>query len=228
MNQTTFAVHKEPLGSELGARAATYLLFARLFHAAPSADLLREIVHRRLLTLAEQPREDPGGCDPAEDPRWPLQEEAIAVEYARVFAVPGEQAVRPYESVYCDTLTVDTSTACSAYFEGGPSIEGLPGFIGGPSATAVREAYRRAGFDLDPATHELPDHLATELEFMGRLLECGELQQAQAFFTGHLNRWVFRVLDAIKHRTASRFYRAVADALAGFLQHEREVLLARA
>lgn len=172
------------------ARAAAYLLFARLFREAPSVSLDQ------------------------------------AVEYARLFAVPGEQAVRPYESVYCDMLTIDSSTACSAYFESEPQIGGLAGFLHGPSASAVREAYRQAGFELDPTIHELPDHLAIELEFMGRLLERGDVEQAETFFTEHLGRWVFRCLEEIKQKTHSGFYRAVTDTLMSFLQREQGALLA--
>lgn len=40
---------------------------------------------------------------------------------------------------------------------------------------------RVARNELDPATHELPDHLAIELEFLGRLIEHGELGEARAF-----------------------------------------------
>ena len=63
------------------------------------------------------------------DISWPRHAEAIAVEYARLFAVPGEQAVWPYESVYCDTLRIDTSTACSPYFAFEPQPAGLTGFL---------------------------------------------------------------------------------------------------
>jgi TorA maturation chaperone TorD len=192
-----------------------YLLFARLLREAPSASLLQEVVQQRLLTLAEQwdagQDVDTHPLDPAEDPGWPEQVDAIAIEYAHVFAVPGERSVTPYESFYCDSLVIDTSTACSAYFEAEPQPSGLPGFLSGPSSAAVRQAYRRAGLELDPASHELPDHLAIELEFMGRLLERCEDEQAKAFFSEHLGRWVFRCLEDIT-RSSAGFYRAVAEA----------------
>ena len=207
---------EQPLaGTDLSVRAALYGLFARLLRGAPSESLLRDVVQGNLLTVAEQ-----GAQHPVEDGQWPEQAEAIAVDYARLFAVPGEQAVQPYESVYCDTLTIDTSTACSPYFEPEPHPGGLTGFLYGPSAIAVREVYRRAGFELDAASHELPDHLAIELEFMGRLLERGDCEQAKVFFSEHLGRWVFRCLEDIAQRTTSGFYRAVARALATALHVE--------
>jgi TorA maturation chaperone TorD len=212
------------------ACAAFYFLFARLFREPPSEELLRLIVDDRLLTIAERWGDSQRHCradallDLAEDPAWPAHAEEIAVEYARLFAVPGDQAVRPYESVYCDTLAIDTTTACSPYFDPEPIVGGLTGFLHGPSANAVRDAYQHAGFSVEPGCHELPDHLAIELEFMGRLLERGEVDQANTFFTNHLGRWAFRCLNDIKQEASAGFYRAAADALAVFLHREREVL----
>lgn len=223
--------HQQSVDTLVRARAAAYLMFARLFREAPSEALLKEIVQRNLFTATEQW----GGSlkcaghplDPAKDTRWLEQGESIAVEYARLFAVPGRQAVQPYESVYCDTLTIDTSINCSPYFSSEPPPDGLAGFLHGTSAISVRDAYRQSGFDLDPSICGLPDHLGIELEFMSLLLERGTLDQAAAFFRAHPGRWVFRCLDEIKQKTdAAEFYRTVVDALAKFLLCEREALLA--
>jgi len=205
-------------------RAACYLLFAQLFREAPRLELLGAIVQHNLLTLAEQWGEGSDSLDRAEDPRWPRQAEAIAVEYARLFAVPGEQSVQPYESVYCDTLTIDTSTACAAYFGSQRPLVGLRGFIGGPSASALARAYAEARFELDPAAHELPDHLSIELEFMGRLLERGDADDAKTFFQEHLGRWVVRCLEDVKRDVPVGFYRTAADTLTTFLQYEQQLL----
>jgi len=209
-------------------RAACYLLFAQLFREAPRLELLGAIVQHNLLTLAEQWGEGSDSLDRAEDPRWPRQAEAIAVEYARLFAVPGERGVHLYESAYCDTLSIDTSTTCSAYFGDQRPLVGLPGFIGGPSASALARAYAEAGFELDPTAHEMPDHLSIELEFIGRLLERGDADDAKVFFQEHLGRWAFRCLEDIQRNTGSGFYRVLADTLATFLRHEQEVLTAKA
>lgn len=185
-----------------GETAQIYLAFAQLFREAPGKELLEAI----------------GGAE------WATQADVIAVEFASLFLVPGEQRLTPYESAYCDTLTIDGSTGCSAYFASEPSIEGLKGFIGGPSANAVREAYAKAGFELNQDTHELPDHIAVELEFIGRLLARGSLDEAKDFFTEHLGRWVFRVLEDVAQKTRSGFYQAVADWLSTFLRLERSYL----
>lgn len=203
-------------------RAAGYLLWARLFREPPTPKLLEAIVEQRMLSRIVGAQ---GAGHLLEDPRWPTQAEAIAVEYARLFAVPGEQAVHPYESAYCDTLSIDTSTACSAYFGDQRPIVGLAGFIGGSSASAVARAYAEAGFELNPAAHELPDHISIELEFMGRLLERGEVDQANTFFTDHLGRWVFRCLDEMRQKACSGFYRVVTESLRNFVHREQALLI---
>ena len=126
-----------------------------------------------------------------------------------------------------DTLRIDASTACSPYFEPEPKVSGLTGFLHGPSTGAVREAYRRAGFELGPATHELPDHLAHELEFMGRLLERGDGDHARVFFSEHLGRWALRCLADVKQQAHLAFYRPVADSLTVFLRREQGRLTAQ-
>jgi TorA maturation chaperone TorD len=181
-------------------RSERYFFFARVFREAPTSGFLQEIA-------------------------WSQEAELLAVEFARLFAVPGESSVRPYESVYCDALTIDASTACSPYFEPDTPVEGLTGFLHGPSAVAVGEAYRQAGFELDPSVHELPDHLAVELEFMGRLLEQGAVSKAKDFFSEHLGRWAFRCLGEIKKKSNSDFYRLVACQMADFLKQEQALFL---
>ncbi len=186
------------MSPRLEERAEIYLLFASLFREAPRSDLLRGM----------------GQGD------WAAHADEIAVEFAGLFLVPGEQAVRPYESAWCDTLTIDSSTACSSYFADEAPVGELRGFIGGPSCAAVREAYGQAGFELNPAFHDLPDHLSAELEFLGRLREADRPAQAGQFFTEHLGRWAFRFLKRLQEQPASPFYRTAARALEQFLHEE--------
>jgi TorA maturation chaperone TorD len=199
-----FSTTAESTDLDLAARSAAYVVFARLFREAPTPGFLQWLKEHGVLVDVDGA---PGTSDA----------EAIAIEYARLFAVPGEQSVQPYESVYRDTLTIDASTACSAYFSPEPPPSGLPGFLYGPSAVAVRDVYARAGFEVDPATHQLPDHLSVELEFLGHLLQRGDLEDATAFFRTHLGRWVFRCMEEITQKTPSGFYGVVAEALSVFL-----------
>ncbi len=197
-----------------------YFLFARLFREAPTQDLLRAIVDHTLLTSARDFLEEgaAGEREVLEDPAWIRGEEKIAIEFASPFLVPGENLIPSYESCYCDALTIDTSTACSPYFE--PEAfpqEGLKGFLCGPSAPSVQKAYETSGLELDPSFHDLSDHVAVELEFMGRLLASGENDQADRFFREHLGRWIGPLLDRMVQQSTSGFYRAVAQSLRGYL-----------
>ena len=88
-----------------------YFLFARLFREAPLQELLRAIVDHNLLTAARDFLKE-GVTEKGEileDPVWLEKNEAIALEFASLFLVPGENLISPYESCYCDTLTIDTS-----------------------------------------------------------------------------------------------------------------------
>ena len=169
-----------------------YFLFASLFREAPTVNLLQAI---------------------AKD----FSREEVAVEFASLFLVPGEGMIPSYESFYCDTLTIDTSTACSAYFEPEVSPQGLKGFLCGPSTRSVQKAYEAFGFELGPSFHDLPDHVSVELEFMGRLLGSGKEEEADRFFREHLGRWIGLFLDKVAMQQVSSFYRSVAPSLKEFL-----------
>ncbi|OIO38819.1 MAG: hypothetical protein AUJ71_02140 [Candidatus Omnitrophica bacterium CG1_02_49_16] len=181
----------------LEEKTGVYYLFSRLFREAPGIGLVNEILGRS------------GGTDKTEE---------VAVEYTSLFVVPGECAISPYESFYRDSLTVDTSTADSPYFQAGCRLEGMKGFLYGVSAVAVEKTYRENGFAVDPRFHDLPDHIACELEFAGRLYEEGKEDAARAFIRSHLSRWVFLFLAELEKQERSIFYRRVAESLKSFLR----------
>jgi len=183
-------------------RGETYLLFARFFREAPSRDFLRTLVKEGIL----------------EDPQWIEKSDEIATEFVSLFLVAGEEMIPLYESCYCDTLTIDTSTACSPYFAPEPFPEGgYRGFLCGPSSVRVQKAYQAFGFELDPSFHDLPDHISVELEFMGKLYGLEKREYAQQFFQEHLGRWIGLFLDRLMAQQVSGFYRIVALSLKEFL-----------
>lgn len=186
---------------ELEEKASVYFLFSRLFREPPGPCLLKEIVEEKLLT------------------------EEIAVEHTTLFVVAGECYIPPYESYYCDTLSIDTSTACSPYFQQDPFPERMKGFIGGPSAATVRKFYEENGFILSHTFHDLPDHIACELELMGRFYQEGKVDQAHEFFQNHLGRWVFTFLEELEKQKRSLFYQKVAVSLKQFLKQETSEFL---
>ena len=203
--------------------AGIYFLYAYLFHQAPHRNLLLTIINERLLTKSRDFRSQCVGSFDAilEDPQWLHQEEKTAVEFASLFVIPGCEIIVPYESYYCDTLTIDYATACSAYFQSQAGSVSLKGFLGGCAAQSVRNRYKESGFEIDPAFFDLPDHVSAELEFMGKLYALGDCAQAENFYCEHLGRWIHLFLNKILQQTGSYFYRAVAESLKGFLREEK-------
>lgn len=183
-------------------KAGTYLLFSRLFREAPDCSLLNKIESF------------------FEETELAGKAEGIAVEYASLFVVPGDSSISPYESYYCDPLTIDASTADSPYFQPQCMPSGMKGFIYGSSARAVEKAYQEGGFELDPNFHDLPDHIACELEFAGRLYERGKIDSVEAFLKNHLGRWIFSFLGELEKQDRSHFYQKVALSLKLFLKRE--------
>ena len=134
-------------------------------------------------------------------------DEALKVEYARLFVGPFELIAPPYGSVY---------------LEKGRRLMG-------DSTLAVQKMYEE--FDLSLAVKEVPDHIALELEFMHYLYMCeadaaaraqsGEVARFAAARAGFMDRflgpWVPNFCKDIKKGTDNRFYSLLADSLAGFV-----------
>lgn len=125
----------------------------------------------------------------------PVDRTALEREYTRLFVGPGDHPCPPYESVYRDA---------EADQELGPVM--------GASTRAVEQWYREHGLVLDDATGELPDHVATELEFVGHLHDTADPGTAEQFLDEHPRQWLGRFLDRVETATQSSFYRELAAA----------------
>lgn len=155
-------------------------------------------------------------------PAWslpPRDPRGASPEYHRLFVGPGTVAVPPFESVYR---------------EGGRVM--------GETTLDVQRRYSDAGFVLDPALNNLPDHAAAELAFMAVLADqeaeaweaederdaLAWLQREAAFLDDHLSRWLPAFCDRLLRSTEEPYYRALAVALRQFvaLDHEHVRLLA--
>lgn len=109
-------------------------------------------------------------------------------EYTDLFVAPRPR-VYPYESMY----------------------RGQPPRVMGDSTLDVVRHYRRAGFPIPPGWHDLPDHVALELAFMGVLAENEAARWdegadsearamahvARAFAEDHLLRWLPEFCEAV-------------------------------
>ncbi len=142
--------------------------------------------------------------------------ETLRVEHTRLFinAVPHVLAP-PYASAYDE--------------------DGL--LMGEPAAAALR-AYRRAGLTLSAEKRELPDHLATELEFMfflssqelaaresGNLAQARSLrEQQQRFLAEQLLPWVPTWRKKVEPADRTRLYKALAHLTENWLQSDSKYL----
>lgn len=129
--------------------------------------------------------------------------EALAVEYARLFLLPGT-LLHPYESV-----------------------QRGEGQLWGDLTVKVQQAYHDAGFTLASEVHQIPDHLALELEFMAHLAsqeawrwtagareDVEALKKRQkAFMRDHLGTWAVTFAHTLRAETNQQYFRFLADLL---------------
>jgi len=136
----------------------------------------------------------------------------LLVDYTRLFLGPIEAPARPYGSVW---------------------LEARQGLMQ-DSTVAVLDLYADGGFEIDEAFHDLPDHVAAELEFMYLLLfrqaealrNCDVPSQARhaqlqrRLLDEHLGRWVAPFAAAIDAAAQSAFYRELAGLTEAFVRRE--------
>ncbi|MDP3759236.1 MAG: molecular chaperone TorD family protein [Ramlibacter sp.] len=136
--------------------------------------------------------------------------ETLLVDYTRLFLGPIEPLARPNGSFWLggETRLMQDSTM------------------------AVQALYQKVGFDIDEAFHELPDHVAVELEFLYlTLFRRHEAQRAgdadglrdltrlqRRFLAQHLGAWIVPFTQAVKDGAQTAFYRDVAVLTERFVQ----------
>lgn len=128
--------------------------------------------------------------------------DALLVDYARLFLGPVSPHAAPYGSAWLQP--------------GGALMQ--------ESTEAVRALYREGGFDVDDALHDLPDHVAVELEFLYALefsLERARRENDVAereriedlrrrFLAVHLGAWIEPFVARVESGAQSVFYRELA------------------
>ena len=147
----------------------------------------------------------------------------LAVEHARLFSGPGHPAVMCYASQYLDGE--------------GDSGGRAGGRLNGAAAAYAAAAYQAQGVTTVPQPRELPDYMATELEFLFHLCRREEdawvhddddtalgLRRAlDCFLREHAVRWLPEFAAAVSAATAVELYRALADLLVAHLSAESGV-----
>jgi TorA maturation chaperone TorD len=188
--------------SEELARAELYGLLARLWIAAPDAELLTQF--RVAVTEAPQP----GGY--LEGPWQALvaamratTPEAAAAEYDALFGGVGKPEVFLYASYY------------------------LAGFLHERPLAQLRSDLGTLGLAREETRGETEDHVACVFEVM-RYLIAGEdvtvanLEQQRRFFRAHVQAWVEQMLDAVEAQPRALLWREVAALTRAFVQVETQ------
>lgn len=134
--------------------------------------------------------------------------EALLLDYSRLFLGPNGALAQPYESAWSR------------------------------DAGTVVQLYRDGGFETDEEFHDLPDHVACELEFLYLLLFREHQARAQGeaasvaaavgvrdkLLGDHLGTWIGPFTEAVAERAQSPFYRQLAAMTARFVRLEGDRL----
>lgn len=140
--------------------------------------------------------------------------ESLLVDYTRLFLGPVAPLAKPYGSSWQDgqqTLMRE-------------------------STMAVQELYVQGGFEIDEDFHDLPDHIAVELEFLYLLIfretqatANGDLDAMTAttalrrrFLAEHVGAWIGPFTTAMHDGAETGFYRELAGLTARFVAVEAE------
>lgn len=178
------------------ARAELYGLLARLWYAAPDAQL-----HQ---AFAVAPTEAPAAGAFLEEP-WrrlvgiarEMDEGAVRAEYDALFGGIGKPEIYLFGSHY------------------------LSGFLNDKPLAHLRNDLDRLGLARTETTYETEDHLACLFEVMRYLIagddvEVANLTQQQAFFSTHLQPWLPALCEAVAQHPKAHFYAALAGLTRAF------------
>jgi DMSO reductase family type II enzyme chaperone len=207
---------------ELGtARAVVYRFLARCF-SYPDKELLSLFDRTRIEEffqswhlLGMDENEERAGAS-----RW-LEERCcpekvlpeLEKEYTRLFiaAYPNKVVAPPYSSVYL-----------------GESRQ-----VWGASTAQVARLYEAAGLGMNENFHDVPDHIAAELEFASYLIleqqkhngtEADRTQELASierkFLTEHLCKWATLFLSRVAEHSKIDFYHAIARLAQKFIDYE--------
>lgn len=196
---------------ECRARAGLFRLLAGAFTEEPRPEYLQALRQPQALAALEEC----GVRFEADflDPPVAALADSLACEFATLLAAPG--GCPPVESA-----------RLTGRYQQQPYYE-------------VREAYRRAGFAVQPGRFEVfDDALGVELLFAAALLErIAQLDEQddtparveaektlKRFWTQHLGRWVRGYAGLVQRATEHSFYRAMAGLLQELAQDELQRL----
>lgn len=199
-----------PLDTEKAQAREDLCRFLSACYYEPGREFAQERLFESMVGAAG--RLDPALADQARKVAAAFEAEelqALLVDYTRLFLGPVQPVAPPYGSCW---LSGETDLMQE-------------------STLHVEAMYRQAGFEIDEAFHELPDHVSVELEYLylltfklnsahrdGRTDRFDEWASLRArFLTEHLGRWVKPFAAAVRSGAETAFYRELAALTESFV-----------
>ncbi|MBF0383548.1 MAG: molecular chaperone TorD family protein [Magnetococcales bacterium] len=129
-----------------------------------------------------------------------VDEEALKLDYTRLFLGPFDILAKPYGSVYLDGNNI----------------------VMGESTLRAMDLYKQGGFQVDESFREMPDHFAVALEFLYllnfRLAGATAVAQQtkfkvllRTFLKDYLAHWTTPFTQAVEKGAQKQFYRKLAQ-----------------
>lgn len=144
----------------------------------------------------------------------------IQLDYDALFIVPGPKLIFPYESCYTQH-----------------NNDGSFGRLWQKPAQDMESILKEWDIQFAEGWDLIPDHIAVELFFMGHLCRLAAKDNSAAenltkvkewekrFWESHSMNWVFELLDNMKQKADTDFYRGIALLMNAFLEEERDSFL---
>ncbi|HKO89447.1 MAG TPA: molecular chaperone TorD family protein [Burkholderiales bacterium] len=196
MNQL---VDNPPVIEEDQARADWYALLARLWYAAPDAQLLQQLAN------ADEAWSDGAGTPLAE--AW--------AQLRKAAAVMEPLAVRlEYDSVFVGTGKAEVTPYMAHYFPGTTGKEKI--------LLRVRDQLDELGLARTADKHEPEDHLAALCDVMRHLIQREPVTRQEAFFRAFLRPCWRKFLERAEASAQTHFYKRVARFNAAFFAIEEQ------
>lgn len=194
----------QALTEEDMARASMYGLLARLFYAAPDAELLQAICVADEIFAADAATPLADAWQKLQAASQLMETEAVATEYEAVFIGLAQGEVMPYMSWH------------------------LTGFMMEEPLSRLREDLAQLELARVRGVGEPEDHMAAICEVM-RLLTAGSHDHGQApvelqrqFFDRHLRPWYKKFSAQCLSAPSANYYRTVARFMETFMDVEAQ------
>jgi len=200
----------EAFGEREKLREDTYRLVAACYYRPQKAFLEEKVFENLAAALQSICRPAAENARALRNSFLEVSEEDLLADYARLFVGPYELLAPPYGSVYLERKRR----------------------VMGDSTLAVQKAYAAMGLTMDKDFHELPDHVAVELEFMyylvheelqafgegdiGRLRKI--LKKQEWFLENHLGAWIFDFTEKVQQGCKTSFYGNLAQCTSLFVR----------